>query len=145
MLFQNSSKATAMGDHGARAIIPLNIAMMIGCLLLSLVTLPWWMTSALLILMITIRNVARDQYGGMQLCFFLLPGVFLAMGGAAKLVSEASETGASPEFGKVVLMTVLPFFGFAVSMVAMMAVVVGAILGWEWASTRVKKWFQTRH
>ncbi len=66
-----------MRDHGAYAIEPMNIVMMVGCVVTSLVAMPWWITVPLTLLMVAIRNVARDPYGGMQICVLLLPGLFL--------------------------------------------------------------------
>lgn len=31
-----------MRDHGAHAIVPVNIMMMVGCVVVSLVVMPWW-------------------------------------------------------------------------------------------------------
>lgn len=133
-----------MRDHGAHAIVPVNIVMMVGCvvvsLVVSLVVMPWWVTLLVTMLMLAIRNVARDPYGGMQLCVLLLPGLFMAMLGTAQMLDKARQDGLSPDVGKIVLMAVVAPIGFALSFLALMAVVVAIAIAWEWLVERSEAW-----
>jgi hypothetical protein len=129
-----------MRDHGAHAIVPVNIVMMVGCVVVSLVVMPWWITVLVTLLMVAIRSVARDPYGGMQLSVLLLPGLFMAMLGTAQMMDNARQDGLAPEVGKIVLMAVVAPIGFALSFLSLMAVVVAAAIAWELLMERAKAW-----
>jgi hypothetical protein len=129
-----------MRDHGAHAIVPVNIVMMVGCVVVSLVVMPWWVTVLVTLLMVAIRNLARDPYGGMQFCVLLLPGLFMAMLGTAQILDKARQDGLSPVVGKIVLMAVIAPIGFALSFLALMAIVVAAAIAWEWLRERSVAW-----
>ncbi|TWU18538.1 hypothetical protein Poly21_07020 [Allorhodopirellula heiligendammensis] len=90
--------------------------------------------------MIAIRNIARDQYGGMQICMLVLPGAMLGIIELGRLIRDAETQGASLAIGPILMVTVVPLVGFVASLLVLMAAVLGVMLGWEWAMGRFNAW-----
>ena len=127
-----------MGDHGASAIVPINRLLMIGCVAFSLVTLPWWITVIVVGLMGAIWRVASDQYGGMQLCLLLLPGLFLGLATLGRHLQESESADQTVGFGYTLLITILPIGLFTITMLGAMLVIVALTLLWEWLFEKVR-------
>ena len=111
-----------MRDHGAAAIVPLNRCMMIGCVLFSLILLPWWCTLAVAVLVAALWRVTSDPYGGMQLCLLLLPGMFLGLAAIGRTLEQAEADGRVVELGEFLAVAVFPVVFFVLSMLVVMAV-----------------------
>lgn len=119
--------------------MPLNIVMMLACMLASVLLLPWWVTVIVITVMVAIRHAAMDQYVGMQICTLALPGALLGIIGLGNLIRDAETQGSSFEIGPILMVTVVPLVGFAVSLLLLLAMLVGVMLGWEWTMRRLNE------
>ena len=127
-----------MGDHGASAIVPFNRFLMIGCVAFSLFMLPWWITLSVFGLIGTIWKVASDQYGGMQICVVLLPGLFLGLATLGRHLQESESADQTAGLGYTLLITILPMVLFAITMLGAMLMIVAVALLWEWLMKKVR-------
>jgi hypothetical protein len=125
-----------MRDHGASAIVPLNRCMIVGIAAFSLFMLPWWITVIVLGLGAALWRVASDQYGGMQLCLLLLPGVFLGLATVGKRIEEAQANGRTISIVEAAVNTFGPAVLFVLLMVGAMAMTVAAALALDWLKAK---------
>lgn len=125
-----------MRDHGASAIVPLNRCMMIGLVAFSLFLLPWWVTAIVIGLCAALWRFASDQYGGMQLCLLLLPGMFLGLATVGKRIQEAQANGRTISMVEAAVNTLGPPLLFVLSMFAAMAMIVGGALALDWLKAK---------
>lgn len=127
-----------MGDHGASAVVPVNRLLMIGCVAFSLFTLPWWITVIVVGLIGSLWKVASDQYGGMQICLLLLPGLFLGLATLGRHLQDSESANQTVGFGYTLLITILPIGLFVITMLGAMLVIVALMLLWEWLIEKVR-------
>ena len=127
-----------MGDHHASAIVPVNRLLMIGCVAFSLFTLPWWITVIVVGLIGSIWKVASDQYGGMQICLLLLPGLFLGLTALGRHLQASESANQTVGLGDTLLITILPIGLFVITMLGAMLVIVTLMLLWEWLIEKVR-------
>lgn len=128
-----------MRDHGASAIVPLNRCMIVGCAAFSLFMLPWWATTLVTVVLAMLWKVASDQYGGMQVCLLLLPGMFLGLAAMGKRIQEAEASGRSIGIGAVVVNALGPPALFVLSMLGAMTLIVGTALARDWLIARFRR------
>lgn len=128
-----------MADHGASAIITVNILLAFTCVALAVFTLPWWMALSVATLMLALRNFALDQYGGMQFCLLLLPGVLAGVLVTGQFLQNAEESGKDVEWLAALVSMVVPIVILPVAFFVMMAVPVAAVLAYERIRDHIKK------
>ncbi len=88
--------------------------------------------------MLAVRNYARDQYGGMQLCLLLLPGLLAGVLTLGQFLQNAKGSGDGVEWLRALVITVAPIVLFPVFLFITMAVPVTAVLAWEWIRNRTR-------